>query len=103
MKQFVSIASGTTASAPFLVERGGFSMMVPSLGAPAAVFIQFAQSSGGTFFDLTRSDGSGNLFAVTSGGAPSVGYLPSPPTPWARLRVSVPVTEPCSVAVVYRG
>jgi hypothetical protein len=105
MRTFVSVASGASTSSAFTLNHAdrGFSVFVASLAASSAVYVQFAQSSGTPpWHDLARPDGSGGLFAVCSGSAPSVGYVATPPTPWGRLKLAVATSEPTSACIVPR-
>lgn len=58
---FITVASGQAVSGAFTLERANCPLVVevPSLNAAAEVRPQFSATSGGPFWMLSRTDGSG--------------------------------------------
>lgn len=84
---YVTVGSGGATSGAFTIERPDFPLVieVPSLSAATEVRLQFSATSGGPFFGLSRDDGSGLPYAVTSGSGPAYGIVRCIPSPWGRI------------------
>lgn len=96
------VASGQTNGPAFTLELPQFPhvVQVPSLSAGASVRLQFAASSGTTFCDAFREDGSGGVHYVASGDGPFFGYVPRPASPWGRVVLGAAQSEACTFTVV---
>jgi len=81
------VLSGQSVSEQFRLEQNQFPLAIecPSLNPASEVRLQFAQASGGQFYTLYKSDGSGVPHAVMSGAGPGWGLLSDPVTSWARV------------------
>jgi hypothetical protein len=98
---FVGVASGGTVSNAFTLSRTdrAIALLVPSLAAASAVYIQFAVTSGGPgFADVARGDGSGHLHAVYSGAGPGVGTAVAL-TRYGRVSFATAAAQATSLAV----
>lgn len=89
MSQQVTVLSGQTASPAFTLEKPERELVifVPSLSAGSTVGVQFSATSGSSFRQLMRPDGSGLPFSVYSGAGPGMGTV-RPPTPFGRITVA---------------
>ena len=83
---FVSINSGSAASAPFTIDKpaAALAVLVPSMTA-SDLRIEYGTASGTGFAPLVKADGSGMVFTVYSGAGPAVAVVPHVATAWARL------------------
>lgn len=101
---FVIVNSGQSVSAAFALAWPTRPLVVevPSLNAGAEVRPQFSATSGGPFWAISRTDGSGLPYAVHSGTGPAVGVIGRPPTPWGRISLTSSVTAPTTFTL-YSG
>lgn len=74
---------------------------VPSLTAGGEVRPQFSATSGGPFWTLQRSDGTGLPFTVHSGAGPAIGGF-TPPTPFGRFTLTSSVTQITTLTLYHR-
>jgi len=91
---FVSINSGSAASAPFTIDKpaAALAVLVPSMTA-SDLRIEYGTASGTGFAPLVKADGSGAVFSVYSGPGPAVAVVPHVATAWARLFSVVPQAD----------
>lgn len=87
---FVTVASGQSISGAFTLAwlTRPLVVAVPSLNAAAEIRPQFSATSGGPFWMLSRTDGSGLPYTVHSGAGPAIGLIERIPTPWGRLTLT---------------
>lgn len=87
---YTTIVSGGAISAAFALERADrpLAIHVPVMSLAAEIRLTFSQTSGGTFVNLFRPDGSGAIYVVASGVGPAIGYLDRPPSPWGQVWVA---------------
>ena len=99
----VVVLSGKQVGSAVTLPRGaarGFAVACASNGTAAAIFIEFALTSGTAPFQrLQRSDGTG-AYVVHSGTGDAVGLVTSPPSPWLRLAVSSDPSSPMSYTIL---
>lgn len=101
----IVVASGSTASSVFLIERHNHpvAFFVPS-ASPNTVQVQFSTSSAGPFVSLFNRDASPGFnttaFSGTNGG---VCVVPNVPSPWCRLSFGAALSDVMSVAVMRAG
>lgn len=91
---YVTVGTATpSVSQAFTLNRADRRLIVevPSLTAGGELRPQFSATSGGPFWTLQRSDGSGAPFSVHSGSGPAIGAV-VPPTPWGRFSFTGSVT-----------
>lgn len=91
---YVTVGTATpSVSQAFTLNRADRRLVVevPSLTAGGELRPQFSATSGGPFWSLQRSDGTGLPFTVHSGAGPAMGMV-IPPTPWGRFSFTGSVT-----------
>lgn len=96
-----AVPSVSTAFALGRIQSGVY-IRTPSMASGGEVRVQTATSSGGVdYYLMTRPDGSGLPFAVSSGAGPAEGLAPLL-HPWGRLTLTNSVTTISTFTLIDR-
>lgn len=102
---YITVGTATPAvSAAFTLAKADRAVVVevPSLTAGGELRPQFSVTSGGPFWPLQRSDGTGAPFAVHSGSGPAIGMFTAP-TPFGRFVSTSSVTLVATLTLYNAG